>query len=346
MVATAGVPGWDVPRSAAMSRHILEAAARYGLDPALGLSGTGLSAEQLADPRTEVQASQELAIVRNVIGRLGNIPGLGVEAGSRYSLVDSGILGYAIISSPTLGDAMEVARRYIPLSAAFLTLATEVTDSEAVFVFDDTSIPFDVRQFLLERDLAAMLRNLPLVFGPRDSPVPARLELRQLRLPGELFDVRGLSLTVDNDASRNALIIPAELVSAPMPAADPQTAAICIRQCQELLDRRRERRGVSAAVRLRLIQDTAQIPSMGLVAKELCITERTLHRRLTAENTSFRALLDEVRATLAAELLASGFSVEQTARRLGYSETAAFTRAHTRWSGHPPSRQRAAGPPR
>ena len=79
---------------------------------------------------------------------------------------------------------------------------------------------------------------------------------------------------------------------------------------------------------------------MAEVAKDLCVTERTLHRKLTSEGTSFRALLDEVRTTLAAELLGSGFTVEETARRLGYSETAAFSRAYTRWNGHPPSRRK------
>ena len=41
-----------------------------------------------------------------------------------------------------------------------------------------------------------------------------------------------------------------------------------------------------------------------------------------------------------AELLNSGLTVEETARRLGYSETAAFTRAHARWNGQPPSRRK------
>ncbi|HNA51256.1 MAG TPA: helix-turn-helix transcriptional regulator, partial [Mycobacterium sp.] len=90
----------------------------------------------------------------------------------------------------------------------------------------------------------------------------------------------------------------------------------------------------------RIIAESARIPSMAEVAGELCVTERTLHRRLTKEGTSFRALLDEVRATLAAELLDSGFTVEETAGRLGYSETAAFSRAYSRWNGHPPSRRK------
>jgi AraC-like DNA-binding protein len=162
------------------------------------------------------------------------------------------------------------------------------------------------------------------------------------QLPIDNVEFDNLTIVVAN-ASRSALVLPADVVNQPMPAADTQTAAICIRQCEELLNRRRARRGISATVRNRMIQESTAIPSMATVAKELCITERTLHRRLAAEGTSYRGLLDEVRATLACELLKSGLTVEETAHRLGYSETAAFTRAHVRWNGHPPSRRNVRG---
>jgi len=329
---------WEVARSAATSRHLIETATQHGLDAATCLAGTGLSLRDLADPHIEVPAAQELAIIRNMIGRLGNLPGLGMETGARYSLADTGILGYALMASPTFGEAVDVACRYTALTASYLNLAApRLSDTEAVVAFDAAHVPADVRQFLVERDFGVLLRILPMLIGADAPPMALRLELSEVQLPASLTQVENLSITIEK-ASRNALIFPADLVTRPMPAADPQTAAICIRQCEELLNRRRTRRGVSAAVRMRMIQDSARIPSMATVARELCITERTLHRRLAAEGTSYRALLEEVRATLAAELLNSGFRVEETARRLGYSETAAFTHAYTRWNGHPPSR--------
>jgi AraC-like DNA-binding protein len=75
---------------------------------------------------------------------------------------------------------------------------------------------------------------------------------------------------------------------------------------------------------------------MGHIAAGMHIAERTLHRRLAREGTSYRALLDEVRETLAKELLANGLTVKEVSDRLGYSEPAAFTHAYTRWHGAPP----------
>lgn len=336
-----GITGLDVARPAATARHIVETAAQHGLDAASCLAGTGLVPADLLAPDAEILPTQELAIIRNMIGRLGNRPGLGMEAGFHYNLADTGILGYALMSSPTFGDALEVAWRYVALSASYLALsAPQIVGSEAVVAIDDAQVPADVRQFLIERDFAMVARILPVLIGPNHPPMSFRLQLVGLTLPADAVELNNVTITVEQ-GDRNALMFPANLIDQPMPAADPQTAAICIRQCEQLLDRRRRRGGVAAEVRMRIIADSARIPSMAEVAKELHVTERTLHRRLTKEGTSFRALLDEVRATLAAELLDSGFTVEETAHRLGYSETAAFTRAYTRWNGHPPSRRKS-----
>ena len=77
---------------------------------------------------------------------------------------------------------------------------------------------------------------------------------------------------------------------------------------------------------------------MRTIADELHIDTRTLRRRLESEGTSFRRLLDEVRDALAVQLLTtSDIPVAEIARRLGYSDTANFTHAFTRWHALPPS---------
>lgn len=324
----------------AASRHIIDTAMRHGLEESACLAGSGLSRTDLNDPATEVRVDQELTVIRNVIGGLGNRTGLGMEAGSRYTLADIGILGYALMASPDFGAAMDVACRYVALSTSHVSLTRpQLRGDEAFIAFDDAQIPEDVRQFLIERDIGMLLRLMPMLIGTTDVPVRIRLEVSNPALPAELKEMGNLTIAVER-TDRNALFFPASLLEQPMPVADPQTAAICIRQCEDLLNRRSIRRGISAVVRTRIIQASNEIPAMATVAGELGITERTLHRQLAVEGTSYRNLLDEVRATLAAELLDSGLTVEETARRLGYSEASAFTHAFVRWNGYPPSRRR------
>ena len=65
---------------------------------------------------------------------------------------------------------------------------------------------------------------------------------------------------------------------------------------------------------------------------------RTLQRRLSAQGTSYRQLLHEVRIVVAMELLAnSDISITRLAERLCYTDLANFTKAFSEHAGEPPS---------
>ena len=78
--------------------------------------------------------------------------------------------------------------------------------------------------------------------------------------------------------------------------------------------------------------------SIDRVARDLGVSRQTLYRRLKAENTTFEALLDAKRRSLALDYLKRDkSSVKATAYRLGFSDPAAFSRAFKRWTGTSPS---------
>tara|TARA_A100001391_G_scaffold119169_3_gene80976 strand:- start:6628 stop:7692 length:1065 start_codon:yes stop_codon:yes gene_type:complete len=75
------------------------------------------------------------------------------------------------------------------------------------------------------------------------------------------------------------------------------------------------------------------------VAAELKLSERSLRRRLTEEGTSFRELLQDARKERAETILSKpGVSLAVAAEQLGYSDTAAFSRAFKEWTGTSPRR--------
>ncbi len=331
---------WDVPRPAATCRHLLEAARLHDVTPQVCLAGTDLTVADIADNATEVQAGQELRMVRNILACIADPRGFARDVGVQYNFANTGILGYALLASPTIGDAVNVACRYATLSSTFLRLMRHEADDGAVIEFDNSHVPADVREFMLERDMYALTNLVPLLIGQVDSDVVLRVELPGIELPSDRLEFPGLTIEIDTSSSRTAFSIPNQVLRLAMPAADAATAQECVQQCEDLLQARRQRRGMAAMVRTRLIRDPGQVPSMAQIAREFSVTERTMHRRLSAEHTSYRALVDEVGVTLASALLESGLTVEETARQLGYSETAAFTRAFIRWTGEPPSKRR------
>jgi AraC-like DNA-binding protein len=72
------------------------------------------------------------------------------------------------------------------------------------------------------------------------------------------------------------------------------------------------------------------------------MSERTLARRLAAENLTFLGIREDMRRDLAQHYLADPtLSVSRIAWLLGFQEVSAFTHAFRRWTGHSPSRMRS-----
>jgi AraC-like DNA-binding protein len=73
-------------------------------------------------------------------------------------------------------------------------------------------------------------------------------------------------------------------------------------------------------------------------ARRLGMHGKAMARRLAAEGTSFRVLLDDVRSTLARHLLSvTDLSIGEVALSLGYANHPAFVAAFRRWVGASPS---------
>ncbi len=153
-------------------------------------------------------------------------------------------------------------------------------------------------------------------------------------IPIELLAATGLEFTVDDHSPRTALVIPNDLLDQPMPCRRSRYGGDERAQCQELLDRRSHRGGLRGPTRTRLLEDPARDPSMAAVARELAVTERTLHRRLAAENTSFRTLVEEIRRNPRGRAARDRHHGRGGRAPPGLLETAAFTRAFIRWRGH------------
>jgi AraC-like DNA-binding protein len=82
-------------------------------------------------------------------------------------------------------------------------------------------------------------------------------------------------------------------------------------------------------------------PEIQTVAKELKMSDRTLQRRLTQENTSFKQLLTQARHEQARAYLADpSLDIKEVAFLIGYEDQNSFYRAFRLWEGDTPSNWR------
>lgn len=73
----------------------------------------------------------------------------------------------------------------------------------------------------------------------------------------------------------------------------------------------------------------------------LGVKERTLRRHLTAEGTSFAAIVSDTLLALATRCLVDERrTIRETATDLGFADTASFHRAFKRWTGMTPKAYR------
>ncbi|GAA5152585.1 MULTISPECIES: AraC family transcriptional regulator [Amycolatopsis] len=324
---------WDFPRGIASVCLLVRFAGDHGVAEDQVLAGSGLTAARLADAGAEVDARQELRVVRNLAAAL---PDAGLAVGREYHATAFGIFGFAFMSSPTMRDAVNLALRYLDLSFAFSMPRALLEDGRVRMELDDTALPADAARFLVERDLAAIHTMLSELLG---SQVPLlSLELRYPE-PSTVEEYEALfGMRPRFGGTGNIAYFDASLLDEPLPLANPQTVALCEAQCRELVSRRRSRAGIAHEVRERLTRFGALAEGMPGVARELGMSTRTLRRKLEESGTSFRALLDEVREALAEELLTTGaLSVEDVAIRLGYAEASSFIHAFKRWKGTTPA---------
>jgi AraC-like DNA-binding protein len=95
------------------------------------------------------------------------------------------------------------------------------------------------------------------------------------------------------------------------------------------------------AVRQALLARPGELPGLARIAADQNVSPRTLIRRLKRGNTSYNAILEDIRKTLASDyLLRSDMSVTRIGYRLGYQDPSNFGRAFRGWFGASPGRYR------
>lgn len=335
IIAT-GFDDWDFPRATTGVVLLVDFAAEHGMSAADCLAGSGIEVATLRDPDLLVEASQEIAVVRNLLRRFGDRPSLGVELGARYHLTTFGIFGYALISSPTMRDVFQVGLRYSSLSFAFSQMTAEVDEfGRFVLRMRGDRIPADVRRCLVERDCAANVVLHRQMFAGSE-PIPLQqVDIAFPEIPraphAALFGV-----PVTYDTRSTALYLDGGYVDRALPHGNPHTAEICLELCERILAKRTTG-GVAREVRDQLIENGGVDQGIEHVARGMHMTSRTLRRKLVAEGTNYRRLLDEVRLTIVQDTLrGEKLSAAELAHRLGYSEPSSFIRAFRRWTAEEP----------
>ena len=318
-------------------RVLMEAAEEMGVSTDVTLANTGLEKEELYKQDTMISLRQEVIAIQNILSTRDCPSGLGIEVGKRLHVNAFGIWGFALLTSPTVRHAIETAIEYTRISFLIAELSITTDDTKARMEFDLSYLPLVTRPYIVERHCFVSMNFIrELLQKPDFNEFSIETTLTNESYAAALSKL--LNIQIRTHQNVNALVFDREVLDAPLPKSDPVTLNYCLEQCKTLLDRFDLHVAPwSQKVRDVVLEDITQEQKIDAVASKLLITERTLRRRLTDENTSFREVYTDTRLRIAYELLETAkLNVETVSWRVGYSEPASFVRAFSKRFGHTP----------
>ena len=287
-----------------------------------------------SDPEDRFSLPAAMQMLETAAAICGD-PDLGLHAALRMSL-EPQLLEYTAVSCETGREAYETMARYIVVVNEGLEVTVRVEGDLAVVAFEDHGA---MNRIAVDFTLASVYL-LHLRWGAPGARERTSVEFRyraptDVRVHHELFGADHVSF----GAPRHALCFPAAWLEEPLCSADRRLHAVLLRSLNERLDELPVRQGLTQKVRA-LLRETPLDHGLHsqLMAERLEMSPRTLTRRLEAEGTTFRTLLDEARCAETLRcLLGDRLSVRETAQRVGFADTTAFYKAFRRWFDMTPS---------
>lgn len=312
---------------------VIDTVAERGISAEAVLARTGLTLADIRDPHTLTSIGQYLTACENIV-KAGAGFADAFSIGSRLHLSAYGMYGYALMCSPTMRDFFDFAVRYQPLATPTVRLHWRVEGDVAIWEFREIYRDFmsdDVRTFLLRQQMKMTFTHIRDAAGTDNLAVRAIFSLPEDEWSKE--DARELSCTCVYDGEANELHYPVSLLDRTPALGNRLTRSMLEETCERLIGQSRIASGLSGELYQRLLSTPGQFPSMPEMAAQLGMQERTLRRKLALEDTTYGAIIDDVRRKLTMEYLqTTQMSVDDVAWKVGFSDSANLRRAVRRWT--------------
>jgi AraC-like DNA-binding protein len=305
------------------------------------LVGTGLRWVDLTDPDTEIRTHQELRLIENLARALPADPSPGLASGARYTIGVYGMLGFALMSSRTLSEALQVGLRFQDQALSLANVSVHENDSSVCIEIDATHLPTEIQRFVTDHEIGVLWNMFSALGGRAPHVLDAGLAY-PVADTSPYAALLGAAPRLS--MSRTWLRVPALDMNRPLPQADEGAARMCEKHCLTIQQRRRELAGMTGLVYERLARSAASTPPLPIVARDLNTTPRSLRRHLALEGTSYRDISERIRRQRVERLLVDEkLSIAAIAHRTGFATASALTHAFKRWHGMTPSTYRMQG---
>lgn len=268
-------------------------------------------------------------------------PDIGLKA---YGQVRPGIydvVGYVMMSSPTLKRALEHLVRFSALIDNGMELSLQKEGSVYRLRSDRHGGCKGIPRQFYDVGTAALLSYLRWMCGDRQFK-PLRVEFMHAEPADTSEYERVFQCPFQFDSSSYSILFEQEALEARLSTADEALADMHERFAELRLNEQTSQLSAWRVQQLIIERLTEGEPTIEEVAAALFVSKRTLQRCLKKEGTQYKDLLNETRRQQAHLYLRhSHFSLQEVAYLLGFHEHSSFFRACSRWFGMTPGQYRA-----
>lgn len=327
---------------AAAATGIVPFIERLGGDIDRIFGNAGISPDLAGEPTLKLKLSSYCNLFEEASRRTQN-DNFGLWFGHQFLPRDLGMWGYAVISSPTLGGALENLVDLFPYHQESSTMRLLVgPDGLSKLEYQIESPEIIERRQDAELSLGMFLNVFRECCGPGWAPEEVHFEHPKPQLWKEhqaAFDA-----PIYFGQQTNALVFRSSLLERPMPGRDLRLHAM-MRTCLESLGSRRTGGEglfdqVRSTIRVKLPNG---YPSLEQIAAELRVAPGAIQRDLAEHGLTYKDAVEHMRKSLAQMYLEQRqLPLTEIAFLLGYSELSAFSRAFSRWTGVSPRAYRQA----
>ena len=266
-------------------------------------------------------------------------PYFGLHMGEFAQAGSWSILGYMMMNSKTVGQALEKAERYSRIVGDLIEIQREFQGNRIKYIYSASRDAPKMSRHCFEASLASSVRLIRTITGIKLSPLVVHFTFS---LPANLAEYeRVFSCPVCFEQAENSLTIDADILDTPILLPNAELLQHFENYANEFLAKIDQKKEYTHKVtKLILTRLDDEKLSINGIAREMNVSVRTLQNRLREEGAIFSKLLQEIRIKLAKKYLHEEHSIETIAYLLGFSEPSVFRKAFKKWSGVTPKEYR------
>jgi len=297
-----------------------------------------LNYDDLNHKEHQIPQNKYINLVRQVIEKY-NITTLGFQVGQHTGMLEHGIISYAILSCENLRESIRRFEKYQHLIGPVLTIKlTTIGDTAVLSAIPAPHVkwlPSSVIKYFTQEWIASFMQWEKFIHCPDGwfSHINFGFSETDEQSSYQSF----INCSFEFDHSVTQVFFPKEYLELPLNFADHETNELCINQCEKLLKNIDVASEQTSDIQRLLASNPSRTPSIKEVSSILCITPRTLHRRLLKENTSYQQIVIQFRISLAKRYLKeTNLPICEVAMLVGYADHSNFYRTFRKETGITP----------